>query len=69
MLARFVVRSKVSGERLVLMVQIIARVFLQLCMGCLKKKSELMFGGFGQLLVLLGFLGRLLVGTGVVVVD
>ena len=51
------------------MVQIIVRVSLQRCMDCLEKKCVLMIGGFGYLLVLIGFLGMLLVGTGVGVVG
>ena len=69
MSVRFEVRSKVRGEQLVLRVQIIVHVFLQMYMGCLEKKCVLMIGGFGYLLVLLDFLGKLLVGTCVRVVG
>ena len=51
------------------MVQIIVRVFLQRYMDCLEKKYVLMIAGFRYLLMLMEFLGVLLVGTGVVVVD
>ena len=40
-----VVCSKVLGEQLFLMVQIIVRIFLQMCMDCLEKKCGLMIGG------------------------
>ena len=47
------------------------RVFLQMCMDCLEKRCVLMIGGylFDYLLVLLEFLGILLLGTDVRVVD
>ena len=38
MLVRFMVRLKVLGEKRVLMVRIIERVFLQKYMDCLEKK-------------------------------
>ena len=47
MLVRNLVRSKVRGEQIVLMVQMIVRVFLQKCMDCLEKKCGLMIGGLG----------------------
>ena len=59
------------GELLVLVVRTIVRVFLQMCMDCLRKRCVLMIGGylFDYLLVLLEVLGTLLVGTDVGVVD
>ena len=45
------VRLKMLGDELVLMVQIIVRVALQKCMGCLEKKSVLMVGDCWYLLV------------------
>ena len=52
------------GELLILVVRTIVRVFLQMCMDCLEKKSVLMIGGylFDCLLVLLEVLATLLVG-------
>ena len=41
------VRLKMHGEQKVLMVQIIVRVFLQKCMGCLEKNCVLMIVDFG----------------------
>ena len=71
MLVRFVVRLEVRGERLVLVVQTIVRVFLQKYMDFLEKRCMLMIGGysFEYLLALLEILGMLLVGTGVEVVG
>ena len=48
MSVRFVVRLKVHGEQLVLMFQIIVRVFLQMCMGYLEKKCGWMIGVLGS---------------------
>ena len=53
MSVRFVVRSKVRGEKLVPMVQIIVRVFLQRYLDCLGKKIVLMIGVW----VLVGVVG------------
>ena len=54
---------------LVLMVRISERVVLQKCMGYLEKKFVWMFGGFGWLWVLLGFLGMMSVKTDFVIVG
>ena len=69
MLVRNVVSLKVRGERLVLVIGIIVRVFLQKYMGCLEKKCVLMIRIFEYLLALLEDLGMLSVGTCVGVVD
>ena len=47
------------------------RVFLLMYMDCIEKRCVLTIGGylFDYLLILLGVLGMLLVGTGVSVVD
>ena len=54
MSVRFVIQTKVRGEQLVLMVQIIVRVFFQSYMDCLGKKCVLMIGGFGVFVVVVG---------------
>ena len=69
MLVRIVVCLKVRGERLVLVVRIIVRVFLQKYMDCLEKKCVLMIGNFEYFLASLEVLGMLSVGTGVGVID
>ena len=71
MLVRSVVGLNVRGEQLVLVVQIIVRVFLQKYMDCLENKCVLMIAGclFDYLLALIEVLGMLLVGTDVGVVD
>ena len=53
--AFIVVRSKVHGEQLVLMVQIIVRVFLQMCMGYLEKKMRFDDWGFWVVVGVIGF--------------
>ena len=68
-LVRIVVRSKMLGEQLVLMVRTIVRVFLQKYMDCLGKKCVWMIEDFGYLQLSLDFLGMLSVGTGVGVID
>ena len=47
MSVRIVVRLKVHGDQQVPMVQIIVRVFFQMCMGCLEKKCVWIIGVFG----------------------
>ena len=74
MLVRIVVRSKVRGEELVLMVQTVVRVFLQKkYMDGLEKKYVLkknkMIGDFEDLLAFFEVFGTLSAGTGVEVVD
>ena len=69
MFLRIVVRLKVCGERLQIVVRLILRVFLQRYMDCLEKKCAWMIGDFEYLLVFLDVLVMLSVGTVVVVVD
>ena len=73
MLVRIVVRSKVRGEELVLMVQTVVRVFLQKYMDGLEKKYVLkknkMIGDFEDLLAFFEVFGTLSAGTGVEVVE
>ena len=68
-LLRIVVHLKVLGGQLVLMVQVIVRVFLQNYMDFLEKKMRVDEWGSEYLWVLFDFLGTSLVGTGVGVVD
>ena len=70
-MVRIAVRLAMLGERLVLVVRLVVRVFLQMYMGCLEKRCVLMIGDylFEYLLVLLEVFGMLSVGTDVGVVD
>ena len=69
MLFRIVVGSKVRGEKRVLMVRLIVRVFLQKYMDCLEKNCVSLIGDFVYLLALWEIHGMLSVATGVGVVD
>ena len=62
MLIRIVVRLKVLGEQLVLMVQLIVRVVLLKCMGCLGKKCVLMIGDFWVVVGITGFFWKVVGG-------
>ena len=57
------VRLEVLVVELVLVVQISERVVLQRYMGYLERKFVWMFGGFGLLKVVLGYLGMMSVKT------
>ena len=57
------VRLKVLVVELALVVQISERVVLQRYMGYLEKKFVWMFGGFGYLKMVLGYLGMMSVKT------
>ena len=63
------VHLEVLVAELVLMVRISERVDLQKCMNYLEKKFVWMFGGFGWLWVLLGFLEMMPVKTDFVIVG
>ena len=65
------VRLKMRGELMVIVVRRVVRVFLQQFMDCLEKRCVLMIGGclFDYLLVLMEILGMLLVRIDVAVVD
>ena len=63
------VHLKVLVDGLVLMVLISVCIVLQKCMGYLEKKIVFMFGCFGWLWALPEFLGKMVVGAVLVVVD